>query len=109
MHKLSVIPRGDGWVLCLDGLELEHITQINLRVISAKEGFLTIGLPVDLSKLAGNQIADTKANQVLSPEYTRLTVTDIRTGEELAVITNGNTPIATVNENIVVKLTPSYD
>jgi hypothetical protein len=45
--------------------------------------------------------------KILSDEYSMLTVLNKETGEKIAVITNGDTPIKTASENIVVKLTPS--
>ncbi len=46
-------------------------------------------------------------NQVLSNRYSRITILDTVTGEEIAVITNN--VITTAADNIVVKLTPFYD
>ena len=46
---------------------------------------------------------------ILSKDYTKLVVMNIETGEEIAVITDGDTPINTASDNIIVKLTPTYD
>lgn len=43
-------------------------------------------------------------NQVLSDKYSKITILDAVTGEEIAVITND--VITTAADNIVVKLTP---
>lgn len=44
---------------------------------------------------------------ILSNEYIKITVFDLETGKEIAVITNDL--ITTARDSIVVKLTPSYD
>ena len=46
---------------------------------------------------------------ILSDEYSKLVVLNLVTGEEIAVITDGDTPITTADDNIAVKLTPKYD
>ena len=46
-------------------------------------------------------------NQALSDKYSKITILDTVTGEEIAVITNN--VITTAADNIVVKLTPIYD
>lgn len=43
----------------------------------------------------------------LSDDYTKLVVLDTDTGKEIAAVTNEE--ITTAGENIVVKLTPTYD
>lgn len=49
---------------------------------------------------------DAKAKGILSADYTKLTVLDMSTGKEIAVITNDL--ITTAAADIVIKLTPSY-
>lgn len=46
-------------------------------------------------------------NKVLSEDYSKLSVINKETGEEIAVVTPEQ--ITTANEKIVVKLTPKYD
>ena len=44
---------------------------------------------------------------ILTRECTKITVMDLETEKEIAVITNEE--ITTAGENIVVKLTPNFD
>lgn len=48
-----------------------------------------------------------KDNKVLSEDYSKLTVINKETGEEIAVITHEQ--ITTASEKIIVKLTPKYN
>lgn len=48
-----------------------------------------------------------KQMKYLSDDYTKLVVLDKETGKEIAVVTNEE--ITTAEDNIVVKLTPTYD
>jgi len=46
---------------------------------------------------------------ILSNDYTKLVVLNTHTGEEIAVITHGDTEVNTASDEIVVKLTPKYN
>lgn len=48
-----------------------------------------------------------KVNRYLAGDIAKLTVLDIETGKEIAVVTSEL--ITTAGDNIVVKLTPEYD
>ena len=47
--------------------------------------------------------------QILSKYYSKLVVYNLKTQEEIAVITTGSTPIDTISDDIVVRLTPVYE
>jgi len=48
-----------------------------------------------------------KSDGILAGQYQKIVVLNLKTGEEIAVITDGDTPINTASDNIVVKLTPT--
>lgn len=48
-----------------------------------------------------------KDNRVLSEDYSKLSVINKETGEEIAVVTHEL--ITTADEKIIVKLTPKYE
>lgn len=47
------------------------------------------------------------SNHVLSDKYSKITILNIESGEEIAVITND--VITTAADNVIVKLTPVYN
>lgn len=53
--------------------------------------------------------SNAKSGNILSELYQKLIVLNVDTGEEIAVITDNDTPINTASDNIIVKLTPRYD
>ncbi|MEG1192565.1 MAG: hypothetical protein RSG50_05005 [Clostridia bacterium] len=52
----------------------------------------------------GGRLAQTEGNNILSGEYERLIVEDVRAGKELAVITDD--AVTTASDRIVVRLKP---
>jgi hypothetical protein len=60
---------------------------------------------VELNKIV-HEATEYAKGRILSENYDRLVVFDTATNTELAVITEGDTPITAASDNIVVKLKP---
>ena len=50
-----------------------------------------------------------ESTDILSSSYKKLTVTDVRTNEDILIISNGDTPVNIISDNFIVRLSPKYD